>query len=65
MDKTIFENIEKFVQENKDAMFRDIGRLVAVNSVMGESEKGAPFGRGPADALALALEIARELGLET
>ena len=61
MDKTIFENIEKFVQENKDAMFRDIGRLVAVNSVMGESEEGAPFGRGPADALALALEIAREL----
>lgn len=65
MDAELLRDIDAFIGENREAIFRDIGRLVAVNSVEGEPESGAPFGRGPAEALALALELAKGLGLET
>ena len=52
------------MEENTEAIFRDIARLVAINSVEGEPEPGAPFGPGPRAALTLGLQIARELGLE-
>ena len=54
-----------FVEENRDNILRDITRLVAVPSVEGTPEPGAPFGPGPKAALAKALEIADELGLDT
>ena len=37
---------------------------MAINSVEGKAEPGAPFGKGPKQALELGLEICRELGLE-
>ena len=58
-------SIDAFVEENRDNILRDITRLVAVPSVEGAPEPGAPFGPGPKAALAKALEIADELGLDT
>ena len=64
MNEMLRRDIDKFAEENREALFRDIARLVAVDSVEGEPLPDAPFGKGPAKALALALEISRELGLE-
>ena len=65
MDQKLRQDIEQFVEEQEQQIIRDIARLVAVNSVEGESAPGAPYGPGPKQALELALQIAEELGLET
>ena len=64
MDQKLMRDVAHFVEENKENVLRDIGRLVAIDSVMGEEKPGMPFGKGPAQALKLGLEIAGELGLE-
>ena len=64
MNEELRRDLDLFVQENESAIFRDIARLVAVNSVEGEAAPGAPFGPGPKAALDLGLDIARELGLQ-
>ena len=64
MDEVLRREIDRFVEENTETIKRDIGRLVAVNSVEGEPEEGAPFGRGPREALTLGLQIAQGLGLK-
>ena len=64
MTEELRRDINKFCDENYDNIFRDIARLVAIDSVEGEPSEGAPFGKGPAEALELALEISKELGLE-
>ena len=64
MNEELRRNIDRFVEENTESIKRDIARLVAINSVEGEAEPDAPFGRGPREALDLGLQIARELGLE-
>ena len=58
-------SIDAFAENNRDNILRDITRLVAVPSVEGTPEPGAPFGKGPKAALDKALEIAAELGLDT
>ena len=58
-------SIDAFAENNRDNILRDITRLVAVPSVEGTPEPGAPFGKGPKAALDKALEIAAELGLAT
>ena len=63
MDEKMLKAIDKFTEENYDAIFRDIARLVAVPSVEGEHTPDAPFGPGPKAALHQALEIADDLGL--
>ena len=65
MDETLRREIEGFVAENERAIFADIARLVAVDSVNGPAEPGKPFGAGPAKALDAALEIAAGMGLAT
>lgn len=55
--------VDAFIERNKQNILRDIGRLVAVPSVEGAPEPGAPFGPGPKAALEEALKIAGELGL--
>lgn len=65
MNEELMRDVARFVEENRENVIRDIGRLVAIDSVMGEEKPGMPFGEGPARALALGLEIAGELGLQT
>ncbi len=60
-----FAEIDRFAEENRENILRDITRLCAVPSVEGAPEPGAPFGAGPRAALDKALEIAAELGLDT
>ena len=64
MNEELRRDLDRFAEENEEAIFRDIARLVAINSVEGEPEEGAPFGPGPKAALEKGLEIARELGLQ-
>lgn len=63
-DSRTARDIDSFIAENSEQLFSDISRLVAINSVNGPEEPGAPFGRGPAAALDEALRISKELGLE-
>lgn len=65
MNDKLRRDIDSFADENRENIIRDISRLVAVNSAAGEPYEGAPYGSGPAEALKVAFEIARELGLET
>lgn len=65
MNDSRWASIDAFAEQNRDNILRDITRLVAVPSVEGTPEPGAPFGRGPKAALDRALEIAAELGLDT
>ena len=55
MDKKIIEDVKRFAAENWEGVIRDIGRLVAVDSVRGPAQPGMPFGPGPAKALELGL----------
>jgi len=60
------EDINKLINEKVDQYFEKIlnaiGRVIAINSVMGEPKDGMPFGEGPAKALEETLKIAEELG---
>jgi len=63
MNEKLSRDIDIFIEENREAILRDIARLVKINSVLGEAKPGAPFGEGAAQALKLGLEISEELGL--
>lgn len=65
MNDPRWASIDAFAEQNRENILRDITRLVAVPSVEGTPEPGAPFGAGPKAALDKALEIASELGLAT
>lgn len=67
MDNNIIQSIDRFIAENERNIVRDIGRVVAVNSVLDPSTatEDMPFGAGPAKVLEVGLEIAKELGLDT
>ena len=64
MKRRRMKDIDRFIAEHETSMVRDMARLVAVNSVESAPEPDAPFGRGPREALDLALAIAKELGLK-
>ena len=48
-----------------DQMLETLQKLLRIDTVKSEAEPGAPFGRGNAECLKLALNIAEELGFET
>ena len=53
----IKEQIHALLEE----MITNLGRLVAIDSQLGEAKEGKPFGDGPAEALKEGLAIAEEL----
>ena len=59
------EKIDRFIQDNQNALFDDLSALVEVNSVRSEPVQDAPFGLGVRRAMDVALEIAGRLGLES
>lgn len=59
------KQISDYIDSQRDNMLRDIARLVSIPSVKGTSTDTCPFGEMPAKALAEALDICRECGLET
>ena len=64
-DSALLREVDRFVCDNKESVVRDIGRLVAIPSLDGKPEPGAPYGAEPRRALTCALGIAEELGLKT
>ena len=59
------EQIQRYFETREDQMVDIITKLVAIRSVRGEAQPGLPFGKGPAEALAVALAIAGEMGFAT
>lgn len=66
MNKTeLVREIDQFIDQNREAILRDLKVLVDIDSVQTAPEPGSPFGAGPHKALAAALAMARGMGLET
>lgn len=64
-DSKLLTDIDRFICAHEDRIVKDIARLVAIPSVAGTPEPGAPYGSAPKQGLDCALAIARELGLKT
>ena len=65
MDQELNQKIDAYIAENKEQLLQDIAALVAIDSVEGTPEEGAPFGKGPRAALDKTLELAAGMGLAT
>ena len=65
MDQGLNRKIDAYIAENKEQLLQDIAALVAIDSVEGTPEEGAPFGKGPRAALDKTLELAAGMGLAT
>lgn len=63
MNAILERDVDAYIDRNRENIINDIGELVAVPSVEGTPEEGAPFGPGPKKALEKALKIAERLGL--
>lgn len=63
--KLLLDEIDEFINQNKENVLRDLKAIVDINSVEGTPAPGAPFGEGPKKALDTALSIAEGMGLET
>lgn len=57
------EQIEAYFADKEPLLVDGVSRLVSIDSVEGTPAPGAPFGPGPAAALAEALKLAEEWGL--
>jgi len=60
----IKQKIKDWFDLHSDEMIADLGRLIAVNSVRGQSEEGAPFGTGSRAVLSLAESMLKEHGFD-
>lgn len=60
-----YENLNEKMLEMKDEIFASIKESVAIESVKGEPEQDAPYGRGPKAALDHALALGKKLGFQT
>lgn len=63
-EEQLQQKIEEFIAANRAPLVADIGRLIAVRSVEGQPQPGAPFGEGPRKALETALQIGAEMGFK-
>lgn len=59
------EKILEFINSHRDEIVDDLRELVAIPSVAGEAERGAPFGAEAKRALVKAEELCRAMGFET
>ena len=60
----IRKKIEDWFEKHSDEMLDDLEKLIAVKSVRGPSEDGAPYGPGPREALKLAGSMLESRGFE-
>lgn len=65
MDKKLDAKISAFLEKNRQAMFRDIDRMLRINSVTGEPAPGEPYGQAINEALDTILDICAAHGLKT
>ena len=59
------EILNQLVEQNFDAMVASLREVIAIRSVQGEPEDGAPYGRKSRRALQYAMDLAKRLGFET
>ena len=59
------EKIDAYIDSKKDEMIEDLKMLVRINSQRGRTEKGKPFGDGPAKVVAAAEGLMKQYGLQT
>ena len=64
MNTELRQKIDEYFTSNADAIFDDLAKLVAIKSVRGEPEEGAPYGRGPREALDCMLAISERDGFK-
>ncbi len=57
--------VKELVAGYRDELVNRLGKLVAVNSEMGEASADAPFGPGPKEVLNVALDMLQEDGFKT
>ena len=65
MNNELLQQIDLAIENCREELTRDTIKLIAVKSVQGEPEPGAPFGRGPRNMLDATLEMGREAGFYT
>ena len=65
IDENRLSDISRFAESHERDIVRDIARLVSIPSVEGPAAPDAPFGIESKRALDCALQIAKELGLDT
>ena len=58
-------DVKTMVTGYRDELVERLGKLVAIPSVEGRPEDGAPFGPGPRDALHAALDMLEDDGFKT
>ncbi len=58
-------DFKKAIEEAMEPLSRDIATLCRINSVESEPEEGAPFGKGPAEALETILDMGESMGFRT
>ena len=56
------QRIEDWFEFHSEDMIGDLGRLIAINSVRGVAEDGAPYGYGPREALTLVRSMLEKRG---
>ena len=65
MDEYLIQQIDRAIENAREALARDTMRLVAIKSVKGNPEPGAPFGPGPKKVLDTVLEMGEAEGFYT
>ena len=65
MDKELLAKVGEFVESNRDTIISELFEMCRIDSVRGEPEEGAPYGRKCMFALEKVAEIAGRYGLST
>lgn len=60
-----YSKLREKIRQMQDEIIGGIQDCIRINSVGGESEEGAPYGRGPKEALDYALQLGENLGFRT
>lgn len=59
------DELDQLIDENFNEYLKALEELIAIESIQGEAEPEAPFGRGPKEALDVARFIASQWGFKT
>lgn len=64
MEKEIIKDLEQWLLDHQEEMFRDIGELVAIPTVVEKGEGGYPYGTALAKAIIKMSQLADKYGFE-
>lgn len=60
-----YSELRNKITEMQDEILAGIQKCIQIDSVGGEAEEGAPYGKGPKQALDYALELGKSMGFQT